>query len=372
MTINRFLPLTSCLSSSPVKFVVSSRPNSLLLDSLSQIVLGAAVGEIALGKKIGNWGQFIGAIAGTVPDLDVFLGPLFTDEITKLQIHRGYSHSMFVHMLLALPFAWITYRIFKKKISYARWYLVWFLCLFTHALLDCCTTYGTQLLLPFTNYLIGFNNIAVIDPFWTLPFMFILMVCLFIRRENPKRLRWAYAAVTYSLLFMGYTFINKYIVHRHFEKELARQHITVDALYTSPSMFNNWLWSGIATTNDSIYLAEYSLLQDRSEVKWISYARNLDLLKSHPAQRELKVLEWFSQGKYLVQPVGDELHFFITKWGRADFRKTEAHETFIFYWRVVQDNGEWKGEPVEPDWGEGEFSDAWNALWRRVRTADEY
>jgi inner membrane protein len=342
------------------------------LDSLSQIVLGAAVGEIALGKKLGNRGQLIGAIAGTIPDLDVFLNPLFTDEITKLQIHRGYSHSMFVHLLLAVPFAWLCHIIFKKRFSFRLWYITWYLCFLTHTLLDCCTTYGTQLLLPFTNYLVGFNNIAVVDPFWTLPFMFILIVCLFLRRENPVRIKWAYAAVAYCLLYMGYTVVNKNTVHNLFAADLEQQNIHTDALYTSPSMFNNWLWDGIAVTNDTIYLAEYSTLQKEKEVKWVSYARNLDLLKDHPARREIEVLQWFSQGKYLVQEVNGELHFFIVKWGRADFRKTEAHEAFVFYWRLFQQNGVWQAAPVEPDWGEGEFTEAWNALWKRVKTSEGF
>ncbi len=342
------------------------------MDSLSQIVLGAAVGEIALGKKIGNRGQLIGAIAGTIPDLDVFLNPLFTDEITKLQIHRGYSHSMFVHLVLAIPFAWLCHIIFKKRFSFKLWYITWFLCLFTHTLLDCCTTYGTQLLLPFTNYLVGFNNIAVVDPFWTLPFMLILIVCMFFRRENPVRIKWAYAAVAYSLLYMGYTVVNKNTVHGHFAAELDRQDIHTDALYTSPSMFNNWLWDGIAVTNDSIFLAEYSTLQEQENVQWVSYARNLNLLENHPAQREIKVLQWFSQGKYLVQEVHGELHFFIVKWGRADFRKTEAHEAFVFYWRIFKQNGVWQAAPVEPDWGKGEFTEAWNALWKRVKTSEGF
>ena len=42
--------------------------------SLTQIVLGAACGEIALGKKIGNKALLFGAIGGTIPDLDVFIG----------------------------------------------------------------------------------------------------------------------------------------------------------------------------------------------------------------------------------------------------------------------------------------------------------
>ena len=43
------------------------------MDSLTQIVLGAAVGEAVLGKKIGSRAMLWGAIAGTIPDLDVFL-----------------------------------------------------------------------------------------------------------------------------------------------------------------------------------------------------------------------------------------------------------------------------------------------------------
>ena len=44
------------------------------MDSLTQIVLGAACGEIVLGKKIGNRALLFGAIGGTIPDLDVFIG----------------------------------------------------------------------------------------------------------------------------------------------------------------------------------------------------------------------------------------------------------------------------------------------------------
>lgn len=323
-----------------------------------------------LGKKIGNKAQLIGAIAGTLPDLDILLNPFFTDEIIQLQIHRSYSHSMFVLLLLAFPFAWITHVVFKRKIAYKEWYLLWSLALVTHTLLDCCTTYGTQFLLPFTNYLIGFNNIAVLDPFWTLPFMFILGICLFMRKENPRRIKFAIASIAYASLYMGYTLVNKYNVHEKFETSLDQQHITHESLYTSPSMFNNWLWAGIAVTNDTIYLAEYSTLQSEAEVPWVAYERNLSVLKNHPAQYEIKILKWFSQDKYFVREVNGEIHFFIVKWGRADFRKTEPHEAFIFYWRIFQQNGEWKAAPVQPTWENGEFSDAWNSLWHRVLSAN--
>ena len=41
------------------------------MDSLTQIVLGAAVGEFVLGRKVGNKAILWGAVAGTIPDLDV-------------------------------------------------------------------------------------------------------------------------------------------------------------------------------------------------------------------------------------------------------------------------------------------------------------
>ena len=70
------------------------------MDSLTQIVLGAAVGEAVLGKKIGNRAMLWGAIAGTIPDLDVFVR-YFTDPITATEMHRGFSHSLVFAVLMA-------------------------------------------------------------------------------------------------------------------------------------------------------------------------------------------------------------------------------------------------------------------------------
>lgn len=64
------------------------------MDSLTQIVLGAAVGEVVLGKRLGNRAMLWGAIAGTIPDLDVMVGSIFMSKIDSLAFHRGISHSI--------------------------------------------------------------------------------------------------------------------------------------------------------------------------------------------------------------------------------------------------------------------------------------
>ena len=71
------------------------------MDSLTQIVLGAAIGNAVVGKKLKNKALLYGAIAGTIPDLDIVVG-MFVDPITAVEIHRGMSHSVFLAFFLAL------------------------------------------------------------------------------------------------------------------------------------------------------------------------------------------------------------------------------------------------------------------------------
>jgi len=337
------------------------------MDSLSQIVLGAAVGEVLLGRKIGNRAQLLGAIGGTIPDLDILFNGFFSDPIAQLHIHRGYSHSMFVHLLLALPFAWLGWKWLKDKITFRQSYLAWYLFFLTHTLLDCCTTYGTQLFLPFTDFLVGFNTISVIDPLWTLPFLLTLLVCLFIRREKPLRMKWAKAGLIYSSLYMLMTLVNKWQVHRQFQNELDRQGIAATTLSTTPTMLNNLLWAGIALTQDSLFVAEYSLLQSDKTIEWVGFARNEHLLANHPAKKEIESLKWFSQGFYFVEESETGLRFFLVKWGRMDFSQTEASKAFVFHWKIDREGTGWKARPVEPSFGEEEFKLALQQLWGRIK-----
>ena len=80
------------------------------MDSLTQIVLGAAVGELTLGRKIGNRAILWGAIAGTIPDLDV-ITTHFVDVITANEWHRGFSHSIFFCLIASPVFAWLVRRV---------------------------------------------------------------------------------------------------------------------------------------------------------------------------------------------------------------------------------------------------------------------
>ena len=108
------------------------------MDSLTQIVLGAAVGEAVLGKKVGNRAMFYGAIAGTIPDLDV-LSSFFVDTVTALEIHRGFTHSLLFCLIFAPIFGYLVSRIDSYK-SVKGWSMLFFWGLFTHPILDAHTS----------------------------------------------------------------------------------------------------------------------------------------------------------------------------------------------------------------------------------------
>lgn len=336
------------------------------MDSVTQIVLGAAIGEIILGKKIGNKAQLLGAIAGTIPDLDVFFTVWINDPISTLQIHRAYSHALFTHIFLALPFAWLSFISFKKRISFMSFYWLWFLGFATHALLDCCTTYGTQFFLPFSNYLVGFNNVSVIDPLYTLPFMILLIVCLFIKRDSPSRIKIAWTAVIYSMIYMGLTLVAKWDAHQCFKKSLKDSNIHNVEISTSPTIFNAVLWAGMAYNDSIMYMSEYSIFQKSSKINLVSFKRNLEATKGFEGEA-LNTLLWFSQDKYILDKKGeDTLNFFMCKWGRMEFDKEGVYDCFKFYTQLIKTENGIRVHAVDPHFTKDEFKKGIKDIYQRI------
>ena len=276
------------------------------MDSLTQIVLGAACGEIALGKKIGNKALLFGAIGGTIPDLDVFIGRFFyTNSIDIMTFHRGFMHSLAFAFIGAFIFGYITFKLYNsgKRLhttSKKDWTWLFFLSIFTHPILDCFTPYGTQLFLPFSDVRIAFNNISVADPTYTLPFLFCMIVVLFFKRTNPKRLKWTRAGIYMSSVYMIFTIGNKLYINSVFKKSFEKENISYLRFRTQPTILNNVLWYGIAETSTDYKIGFYSLL-DKSSItnKFITIPKNQSIVDM--SQSDLKRLTWFSDEYYSIE-----------------------------------------------------------------------
>ncbi len=283
------------------------------MDSLTQIVLGAACGEIVLGKKIGNKALLFGAIGGTIPDLDVFVGGwLYGNEIDAMAFHRGFMHSILFAVLGAFLFGWITYKLYNTRkrmgtTTLKNWIWLYFLSIFTHPILDSFTPYGTQLFLPFSDYRVAFNNISVVDPLYTLPFLLCLIVAMFYNRKRARRSHWVKAGIYVSSIYMLFTIGNKVYMDSVFKKSFMNANVSYIRISTQPTIFNNVLWYGIAETENDYKVGFYSLLDSKTEVDTIlTIPKNRDLLNvNHP---DIKTLTWFSNGYYNLAPIDSSVN----------------------------------------------------------------
>ena len=95
------------------------------MDSLSQAALGAAIGVAVMGRRTRPWkAALVGAIAGTLPDLDSFYD--HGDPISTMVFHRANSHALFWQTVASLPIAAVTAAALRDWRSFKTWWLpVW-------------------------------------------------------------------------------------------------------------------------------------------------------------------------------------------------------------------------------------------------------
>ena len=170
------------------------------MDSLTQIVLGGAVGELIAGRRMGNKAVLWGAIAGTIPDLDVFFR-VFFHPIEAALVHRGFSHSLLFSILASPALGWVFNKATKGKHGFWLWTKLFFWGIVTHPILDMFTNYGTQFLWPFEAR-ITFNSVFVIDPLYTVPFMVLLIWSMRLDRNSAKRRRLNRIGLIYSTSYL--------------------------------------------------------------------------------------------------------------------------------------------------------------------------
>lgn len=266
------------------------------MDSLTQIVLGASVGEAVLGKKVGNKAAFYGAIAGTIPDLDVLAG-FFVDEITAIEWHRGFSHSI-LFAVIASPVLGKIVSIWEKKATWKNWTKLFFWGLFTHPLLDAFTTWGTKLFWPL-DISLAFKTIFVIDPLYTVPFLVFLVLAIRLPRESVKRRKRNNIALIISSAYLLASVLLKGITYYKFESALNSQGISYQEIQTRPAAFNTILWNANVKRKGEFLLADYSFF-DAYDISFRRFPQNDDLLGSFQNDTEIERLKKITQGWYTI------------------------------------------------------------------------
>lgn len=267
------------------------------MDTVTQFLLGAGVASITLGPKLGWRAVLLGGAIATLPDLDSFIP--FDSPIDTMTYHRGFSHSVIVQTALspviALGAAWF----FKvRQISFLSMLATVWLCLVTHSLLDCLTTYGTQIFWPFQYASpVALPSVFIIDPTYTL-----LLLCgligfiILARRRLGAAHKFARVMMSLSCLYLLLGISGHYLIKARAEALPALSGMRV---HVQPTPFNILYWQVLAVDETKIYTGVTSLLRACREISFKQQARLSAVdpfLQTVP--NDVARFKWFTDGFY--------------------------------------------------------------------------
>ncbi|EDL55370.1 putative YhfP protein [Vibrio mediterranei AK1] len=277
------------------------------MDPLSQGVLGASLSQSLSRKKQIVVAGILGLLAGMSPDLDVLIRS-HDDPLLFLEFHRQFTHSLFFIPIGSLICAWVLHPLIAKRhgLSFKQSWLYCSLGYGTHALLDSCTSYGTQLLWPFTNERYAWSTVSVIDPIYTLPILILVVLATFKRKTWLARLAFLWA-VMYPTIGMiqrdraeaaGWQLANE------------RQHTPIK-LEAKPSFANILLWKVVYETSDRYYVDAVRVgstvkTYPGQSVPKLDVNRDFPWLDPNSQQAiDIERFRWFSNG-YVAQDPDDK------------------------------------------------------------------
>lgn len=241
----------------------------------------------------------MGAIAGTLPDLDVFI-PL-GDAVKDFTYHRSASHSLFVLAILTPLMVWLINKIHPASREHkGRWMLMIYLVFVTHVLLDCFTAYGTQIFWPVSTMPVSWSTIIIIDPLYTLSLLIGVIAALVMTRETSRGHLLNRFGLTVSTLYLAWTVFAKVIVEQQVIDELAAQKIDYQKIFTVPAPFNSLLWRAVVIDDTGYYEAYYSVFDGDGQIRFRHYVSNDELLNGIEDYWPVQRLQWFSKGFYAV------------------------------------------------------------------------
>ena len=299
------------------------------MDPFTHVLLGANLGYATFRRKLGRTAALAGGLAALAPDADVFIRSA-TDPLLAIEHHRGFTHALaFAPFGAAVVAAlWLIRPAWRPR---SRWLPLWICSVVgyvSHELLDAATSYGTQLLWPFSRVRSGWDVISIIDPPITL--MLLLGLCIAVIRQ---RVRPSVVSLGLCAAYIGFGVVQHERAARAQSQLAASRGHTIDDAEVMPTLANNIVWRTLYTHRGMIY-------SDRIRVGWWSnplVREGWSLPRLHretlsaeertrDAHQSFERFAWFSDGWVARSRTDPDLI--------ADMRYTLSTEAFDPIWGI--------------------------------------
>ncbi len=277
------------------------------MDSLTQFSLGAAISALALGKTLGpRKAAILGGVLGTLPDLDILLP--FDNPVDAFVLHRGWTHSLFVHAIAAPIVGEVLVRLFDalKDLRIRVWSTV-FLCFSTHAIIDAMTVYGTRLFWPLYPDPIGVGSIFIIDPLYTVPLLVVVVWALASKSRTSRLKGGLTAALLASTAYMGLGLALQANAESRARTIFASAGIDPPKVFAIAAPFNMVVWKVIGLEDDRYHNLYLSLFDNDQNARIYSHPTRPELTACLGDNDAFAKLKWFSRGYYRADLEDDKI-----------------------------------------------------------------
>jgi len=277
------------------------------MDPISQGVLGGVAGQQVSSRTEKVAALVAGGLAGMAADLDVLISSN-TDPLLFLEFHRHFTHALvfipFGALICALFFRFIFKAWFGRLgLSFKRLYLFCFAGYATHAVLDACTTYGTQLLWPFSDMRVAWNNVSVVDPLFTIP-----LIALLVLSVVKKSQAWATISALYVFAYLGFGVLQgRFALSEAQQLAEQRGHVPIQ-LGVKPSFANLLVWKSVYQHEgryyvDAIRVGRSSKVYQGVSVQKLDLAQHFPWLDATSQQaKDIERFRWFSNQHLALDP----------------------------------------------------------------------
>jgi inner membrane protein len=218
------------------------------VDPLSQGVVGAIVAQSVARREELRAASIAGFAAGLLPDVDVFIRSA-QDPLLYLDYHRHFTHALAFVPIGGAIAALLLWPVLRRWLPPRRLVLFCMLGYATHGLLDACTTYGTQLLWPFSDRRVAWNIVSVVDPAFTLCVSALLVVAL-----ARRSARWGQAAVALALAVLTVGWVQRERAEALLARVAANHGAAIERGGVKPTFGNLLLWRGVWQTGDTLHV----------------------------------------------------------------------------------------------------------------------
>ncbi|WP_285906878.1 metal-dependent hydrolase [Pseudodesulfovibrio pelocollis] len=241
-----------------------------------------------------------GMLCSWLPDVDIFFGR--GDPEFNLLHHRGVSTSFFGGLVMALALAAL-YRRISRGTSFTSAAVFAYALILTHVWLDLITTYGTQILAPFSTHRFALDGAFIIDPLFTLTALVLIGLAIVLKNSRHA------IALAGMVWFFAYPLANMAAgayLETVYAERLTRSGVAFDTVHVTPDALSPRYWKVVSTQGDDYLLDTMDLLG--GEVEPMRRYRRADIgeLEALGSRESMfATYAWFAKWPYVVrEPLG--------------------------------------------------------------------